>query len=75
MFLYAIKSIYYYRYLIQVTCERSFFKLKYIKTRLRSSFSYDLLESYMFMSLEQKKEVSHDELIDYVLQPQNLKRC
>jgi hypothetical protein len=36
----------------QVQCERSFSKLKMIKTRLRSSLGQDLLESYMLMSTE-----------------------
>ena len=36
----------------QVQCERSFSKLKMIKTRLRSSLGQDLFESYMLMSTE-----------------------
>ena len=33
-------------------CERSFSKLKMIKTSLRSSLGQDLLESFMLMSTE-----------------------
>ncbi|XP_004209165.1 uncharacterized protein LOC101237930 [Hydra vulgaris] len=36
----------------QAECERSFSKLKLIKTRLRNSMSNDYLESYMLMSVE-----------------------
>ncbi len=36
----------------QVQCERSFSKLKMIKSRLRSSLGQGLLESYMLMSTE-----------------------
>lgn len=48
-----------YKYLItlsvtQVTCERTFSKLKIIKTRLRSSISQQNLESLMLMSVEKK---------------------
>ena len=36
----------------QVACERSFSKLKIIKTRLRNSMTSDHLESYMILSIE-----------------------
>ena len=36
----------------QVVCERSFSKLKLIKTRLRNSMSNDHSESYMLISVE-----------------------
>lgn len=38
----------------QVACERSFSKLKLIKTRLRNSMSNEHLESYMLMSVEKR---------------------
>lgn len=47
----------------QVSCERSFSILKNTKTRLRS-LSDDKLEAFMFMSLERKVEIRHDEVID-----------
>ena len=49
-----------------VQCERSFSKLKIIKTRLRSSLSDDLLEEYMIMSIEKQlvDELNNDEMID-----------
>jgi len=48
----------------QVSCERSYFILKNIETRLRSSLSDDYLETFMFMSLERRVEVCHDKVID-----------
>ena len=46
-----------YKYLLtlsftQVSCERAFSKLKIVKTRLRSSLSNELLETFMLMSIE-----------------------
>ena len=50
----------------QVECERSFSKLKLIKTRLRSSLSQENLESLMLMSLETDilNRVSLDKVVD-----------
>jgi len=39
-------------YVSQVACERSFSKLKTIKTRLRNSLSQNNLEACMMMSIE-----------------------
>lgn len=48
----------------QVACERSFSKLKTIKTRLRSSLSQDNLEACMMMSIEKDvlMEVNNEEV-------------
>ena len=50
----------------QVECERSFSKLKLIKTRLRSSLSQENLESLILMSLETDilNRVSLDKVVD-----------
>ena len=50
----------------QVKCERSFSKLKLIKTRLRSSLSQENLESLILMSLETDilNRVSLDKVVD-----------
>lgn len=52
----------------QVSCERSFSKLKYIKTYLRSTLSQDLLEILMLMSIEKELlvRIDSDEIIDEV---------
>lgn len=41
-------------YFSQVSCERSFSKLKIIKNRLRSSMNQDCLEAFMLMSVERE---------------------
>ena len=50
----------------QVDCERSFSKLKLIKTRLQSSLSQENLESLMLMSVETDilNKVSLDKVVD-----------
>jgi len=35
----------------QVGCERSFYKLKYIKNYLRNTLGQDILESFMLMNV------------------------
>ncbi|XP_004207885.1 uncharacterized protein LOC101235251 [Hydra vulgaris] len=50
----------------QAECERSFSKLKLIKTRLRNSMSNDHLESYMLMSVE--KNLLHSIEYDTIIQ-------
>jgi transcriptional antiterminator len=47
----------------QVHCERSFSKLKIIKTRLRSSISQELLEPLLFISIESDKVPDLEEII------------
>lgn len=52
----------------QVSCERGFSKLKYIKSYLRSVLSQDRLESFMLMSIEKGllNGVDADEIIGKV---------
>ncbi|KAL4083479.1 hypothetical protein QTP88_028795 [Uroleucon formosanum] len=47
----------------QVHCERSFSKLKIIKTRLRSSISQELLEPLLLISIESDKVPDLEEII------------
>ncbi|XP_022160557.1 uncharacterized protein LOC111026735 [Myzus persicae] len=47
----------------QVHCERSFSKLKIIKTRLRSSISQELLEPLLLISIESDKVSDLEEII------------
>lgn len=50
----------------QVTCERSFSKLKIIKTRLRSCLTQDNLESLFLMNCEREllANITPDQVID-----------
>lgn len=52
--------------LTQVTCERSFSKLKIIKTRLRSCLTQDNLESLLLMNCERELlvNITPDQVID-----------
>ncbi|XP_050547294.1 uncharacterized protein LOC126908981 [Daktulosphaira vitifoliae] len=52
--------------LTQTTCERSFSKLKLIKTRLRSTLTQPNLESIFIMNCEREivDEITNDEIID-----------
>ena len=50
----------------QVACERSFSKLKIIKSRIRNSLSQDHLQAFMLMAIEKKTliEVGNEEVKD-----------
>lgn len=68
-----------YKYLLsisvtQVSCERSFSTLKFIKNRLRSSISQENLEAFMLMSVEKDilNEIDSNEIIDIVAQQSKL---
>ncbi len=52
----------------QVACETSFSKLRFIKNRLRSTMSQELLSSFMLMSIEKDilEKISNDQIIDLV---------
>lgn len=57
-----------YKYILtlsctQVHCERSFSKLKIIKTRLRSSLCQELLEPLLLISIESDKIPDVQEII------------
>jgi len=60
-----------YKYLLtlpvtQVSCERSFSTLKYLKNRLRNSMANENLESFMLMSIEKSilMELDNDTIIN-----------
>lgn len=57
-----------------VNCERSFSKLKIIKSRLRSSIGNEKLEAFMLMSVEKEllEEVNFQEILQYVKQSSSL---
>ncbi|XP_025192181.1 uncharacterized protein LOC112592371 [Melanaphis sacchari] len=62
-----------YKYLLtlpctQVACERSFSKLKIIKTRLRNSLSEEKLEAFMLMNVEKSilHSIDSEEIIDII---------
>lgn len=66
-----VKYLRCYHYLLaQVQCERSFSKLKIIKTRLRNALSEEHLDAYMLMAVENDllEELSLDSIIDRVAQ-------
>jgi len=50
----------------QVSCERSFSTLKYLKNRLRNSMANENLESFMLMSIEKSilMELDNDTIIN-----------
>jgi hypothetical protein len=52
----------------QVTCERSFSTLKYLKNRLRNSITNKHLESFMLMAIENKilMEIDNNIIINAV---------
>ncbi|KAF0742362.1 zinc finger MYM-type protein 1-like [Aphis craccivora] len=58
----------------EVNCERSFSKLKIIKSRLRSSIGNEMLEAFMLMSVEKDllEEVNFQEILQYVKQSSSL---
>lgn len=53
---------------IQFACERSFYKLKHIKTKHRSLLTQDHLEAFMLMSVEKNilQKVDTEKVIDLV---------
>ena len=62
-----------YQYLLtipisQVTCERSFSVLKYIKNLLRNRLGDDLLEAFMLMNIEKSVlcQIENDEILDKI---------
>ena len=61
----------------QVSCERSFSKLKIIKSRLRSTIGQPHLEALMLIALEEKNfPIDHDVIIDHLAESSNeLKRA
>lgn len=68
-----------YKYLLtlsctQVSCERSFSKLKVIKTKLRSALQQDLLEAFMLMNTEIDllQDINYDQIIDILGKSSNL---
>ena len=52
----------------EVNCERTFSKLKLIKTRLRSNLNQDNLESLLLMSVEKEllDEIDVSEVVKYL---------
>lgn len=52
----------------QVSCERSFSVLKYIKNRLRNRLSDDLLEAFMLMNVEKSllSQIENEEIINKI---------
>lgn len=48
----------------QVNCERSFSKLKIIKTRLRASLGQELLEALLLISIEKDKIPNSEKIIN-----------
>lgn len=58
----------------QVTCERSFSTLKYIKNRLRSKLSNENTEAFMLMSVEKEMliNIDNDQIIDLFSQKSKL---
>ena len=52
----------------QVACERTFSKLKLIKTKTRSAISQEHLEAFMLMFVEKDilQKLDHEEIIDTV---------
>ena len=63
-----------YEYLLtlsfsQVSCERTFSKLKIVKTRLRSSLGNEKLETFMFMCTETDllRSIAVDEIISHLV--------
>ena len=62
----------------QVTCERCFYKLKLIETRLQSRVSQDPLETFMSMSIEMDvlEKLKNDDIIDHLAEKNPLlKNC
>lgn len=52
----------------EVNCERTFSKLKLVKTRLRANMSQDNLEALLIMSVEKQllDEIKIENIIDYL---------
>ncbi|XP_065683892.1 uncharacterized protein LOC124809517 [Hydra vulgaris] len=68
-----------YKYLLtlsvtQVSCERSFSILKYIKNRLRSTMSQENLDAFMLMAVEKDllNSIDSDDVINLVAKKSNL---
>lgn len=62
----------------QVNCERTFSKLKIIKSRLRSSLCQQNLEALMIMSVEKQllEDIEIHEIIEYLkIDPRSCTKC
>ena len=57
----------------QVACERSFSKLKLLKSRLRAALTQENLECFMLMSIEKDilEAASYDDIVNRVAQTSN----
>ncbi|KAF0760837.1 Uncharacterized protein FWK35_00006671 [Aphis craccivora] len=71
-----------YKYLLtfpvtQVSCEKSFFTLKYLKNRLRNSMTNDNLEAFMLISIEKSilMELDNDIIINELGTKRHAKNC
>jgi len=50
----------------QVRCERTFSKLKYIKTKLRFLISQDVMENVLLINIERDFPVDNDTVINHI---------
>jgi len=50
----------------QFTCERTFSKLKNIKTKLRSTISQETIEALLWMNIERNVEIDKESVIDSI---------
>ena len=59
---------------MQVSCERAFSKLKFKKTRLRSSMQQHFLETCMLMSVEQDllEQIQFEEILTIIQKSSDL---
>lgn len=68
----CFNNIYYaYKFVLtlpctQVTCERTFSKLKNIKTKLRSTISQETMEALLLMNIERNVEIDKESVIDSI---------
>ena len=68
----CFNNIYYtYKFVLtlpctQVTCERTFSKLKNIKTKLRSNISQETMEALLLMNIERDFEIYTEYVINFV---------
>jgi hypothetical protein len=71
--LYVIYKILLTLSVTQVSCERSFSKLKLIKTRLRSNITSENLEAFLVMSVEKEllQRITSDEVINELIKYSN----
>ncbi|XP_025204003.1 uncharacterized protein LOC112600891 [Melanaphis sacchari] len=73
----CFNNIYYaYKFVLtlpctQVTCERTFSKLKNIKTKLRSTISQDTMEALLLMNIERNVEIDKESVIDCIAKSSN----